>query len=86
ITVRLIAANILTLFFREHNNWQWLGGAHIIMVTGTIGDLSESLLKRKFNVKDSGHFLPGHGGMLDRIDSILFSAPAICSYLLLLNL
>ncbi|NTV83740.1 MAG: phosphatidate cytidylyltransferase [Bacteroidales bacterium] len=82
----LIAAFVLSLFFKELNTWQWLAGAMIITITGTLGDLSESLLKRKFNVKDSGNFFPGHGGVLDRFDAVLFSAPALFCYLILLNL
>jgi phosphatidate cytidylyltransferase len=81
-----IAAYILSVFFTELNTMQWMGAALIIAVTGTLGDLSESLLKRKFNVKDSGTLLPGHGGVLDRFDSVLFSAPALFCYLVLLNL
>jgi phosphatidate cytidylyltransferase len=62
----------------------WLGFTALIVVFGTFGDLSESLLKRTFNIKDSGNILPGHGGMLDRFDSLLFATPVILFYLLLL--
>jgi phosphatidate cytidylyltransferase len=52
----------------------------ILGAIGQVGDLAESLLKRGSNVKDSGKLLPGHGGMLDRIDSILFCAPVLYFY------
>jgi phosphatidate cytidylyltransferase len=61
--------------------WAWLGLALVVIVFGAIGDLFESALKRHYQIKDSGNFMPGHGGMLDRIDSLLLATPMAYFYL-----
>lgn len=73
----LIAAYILSLFVDQLNLAQWLLLAVILVISGTIGDLVESLLKRNAGVKDSGTIFPGHGGVLDRFDAILFAIPMV---------
>jgi phosphatidate cytidylyltransferase len=52
----------------------------LLCVAGIVGDLAESMLKRSFGVKDSGWVMPGHGGLLDRIDSVLFVAPVLLAW------
>ncbi len=59
--------------------------ALIVGIAGQAGDLCESMLKRNLNVKDSGSIIPGHGGLLDRLDSVLFSAPVFYYVLLLIG-
>ncbi|MDR1666555.1 MAG: phosphatidate cytidylyltransferase [Bacteroidales bacterium] len=61
--------------------YHWIAVAAIVVVFGVYGDLMESLLKRCLNIKDSGHFLPGHGGILDRFDAVLLAAPMVYFYL-----
>lgn len=65
---------------------EWMGLGLTVVVFGTLGDLVESLFKRTLGIKDSGHILPGHGGMLDRFDSSLMAIPASVIYLYTLTL
>lgn len=70
-------------FFQVPDINVWVGLSVVVAVFATFGDLVESLIKRTVGVKDSGNILPGHGGILDRIDSLLLVAPAVLIYLLL---
>ena len=76
-----ITAWVFSLFYDNFSLIQWLGLSLTISISSTFGDLCESLLKRTIHIKDSGHILPGHGGLLDRFDSVLLAAPAAYIYI-----
>ena len=82
----IIAAIVLAHFFTFLSTGVWNGLGLTVVVFGTWGDLTESLMKRTLGIKDSGNILPGHGGMLDRFDSTLMAVPAAVVYLYLVGL
>ncbi|MCF4102438.1 phosphatidate cytidylyltransferase [Gillisia sp. M10.2A] len=79
-------AGYFIFYFTHYLNFQfWLGMAIILSIFGTLGDLIQSKFKRQAGVKDSGKLMPGHGGLFDRLDSIIFSSPFVYAYLLIVN-
>lgn len=77
----IVAAVIISFYSDLMTLLQWAILATIVSVLGTIGDLIESKFKRQANIKDSGNIMPGHGGMLDRLDSLLFVSPFVYLYI-----
>lgn len=77
----ILSVSVITLFLQPLLYWKYLLGISLISaVIGTFGDLLESKLKRMAEVKDSGHIMPGHGGFLDRFDSLILATPFVWLY------
>ena len=85
-TLSVAASFALAHFFPIMSTAAGVGMSLVVVVFGTWGDLTESLMKRHLGIKDSGNILPGHGGMLDRFDSAIMAIPAAVVYLYFISL
>ncbi len=83
ILFTVLAALVFARLYPVLPPYFWIGLGVVVALFGTVGDLFESLIKRTCNVKDAGTLIPGHGGILDRIDSLLVAVPAVFLYLIL---
>ena len=88
VVFAVLASYIISKYYIEiveSNTFIWIITALIVSIFGTIGDLIESKFKRIAGVKDSGSIMPGHGGILDRLDSVIFATPIIFLFYQILN-
>ncbi|MGY3792747.1 phosphatidate cytidylyltransferase [uncultured Aquimarina sp.] len=81
----LIAGYLIAIFSNTLSIYLWLIISIIMSIFGTLGDLIQSKFKRQAGVKDSGSIMPGHGGIFDRLDSIIFASPFLYAFLQILN-
>lgn len=81
LIIAIITAYVMSIYFTSIERVHWLIISVIVVIIGTYGDLVESMLKRSKGIKDSGSFMPGHGGALDRFDALLLAAPMVYLYL-----
>ncbi|MDZ4679069.1 MAG: phosphatidate cytidylyltransferase [Saprospiraceae bacterium] len=79
--ITLLAAILFANFIPGFTYTDWIVLSLIVVVLGSLGDLVESLFKRSLQIKDSGKLLPGHGGLLDRFDGLIFIVPFVSAYL-----
>lgn len=85
VVFAVLAGYLISKYYTESSTFIWIIIALITGIFGTIGDLIESKFKRIAGVKDSGKIMPGHGGILDRLDSVIFVAPFVFLFYQILN-